>query len=1005
MTRLLRHAARRLLVVAFVSLLCAGGVAVHAYWSGPGVGTAGASIGTLAAPTSVTATPVAITGVVRVTWSVVTAPDGGSPTGYVVTRTQGASTASACGSSLAAPLGGATVTCDDTGVPAGTYTYAVTAVYRSWTAASSASSPVVVAADATPPSVSSIVKADASPTAAASVRWTVTFSESVSGVGTGDFTLLTSGTVAGTSLTSVSGSAATYTVTAATGSGTGTLTLRLVDDDTIVDVGSNPLGGSGTSGAGDGSITGAAYTVDKSAPTAPVITLDQPTGNTWISGTTAFIAAQASNSGTFRVTATTSDTDTGIDRVTFPSPLGLAGGGDDTTSPYQTTYSWTAATASLGALTITAMNGVGLTSTGSFTLTWDVVAPNVSAPTVTAGYYSVASVPVTLPSATDAGSGVAAGSVIVQRDSAALGAGTCAAFPSTWTPVTLSGGADTTVVSGRCYRYRQLVSDNVGNQTTSAVSGTARIDTSAPSAPSLSIATTGNTYASGSIVFINPQVGRSGSFTVTATTSEPESTITNVTFPPVTGITGGAVDTTSPYSAAYTWSGAVAASGAQTVTALNAAALTSSSTFTVQPDTTAPTGGAITANGGSGTSSSATIALSVTAFAETATATASGLSTSVVTRQSATLSSGTCGTTFTGSTVVAGATDTVSTGSCYRWVLTGTDRVGNAATATSGVVMVDTTAPSAPSVTLSAATGNSFISGTRVFVSPQAGFSGGFTVTATSADTNSGINRITFPTPSGMTGGGDDTTSPYSATYSWSGAIAASGSQTVTAINNTGLSAGRTFTVTPDVAAPTGGALTVNGTAASAAGTTSISGTGTYAGTRTNFAETASATASGLASSTLTRANATASGVTCGPFGAPTTIAGNPSETALAVGCYRYTLTGVDRVGNAVSLSTTVIRPAIAVAVTSVANGGPTTRALISGTATAGAGSVTVVVCSTATSPCTGTTRFSGTAAVSGGGTWSITTGDLGVLAASWTFATQASVSSAVFGPFATPVP
>ena len=46
--------------------------------------------------------------------------------------------------------------------------------------------------------------------------------------------------------------------------------------------------------------------------------------------------------------------------------------------------------------------------------------------------------------------------------------------------------------------------------------------------------------------------------------------------------------------------------------------------------------------------------------------------------------------------------------------------------------------------------------------------------TATSADSNSGISKITFPTPAGMTGGGDDTSSPYAATYSWSGAIAAS---------------------------------------------------------------------------------------------------------------------------------------------------------------------------------------------------------------------------------------
>ena len=78
------------------------------------------------------------------------------------------------------------------------------------------------------------------------------------------------------------------------------------------------------------------------------------------------------------------------------------------------------------------------------------------------------------------------GSGIVQRDEAPLdnSDGTCDAFPSSWATVTLSGGNDTTVVSGRCYRYRYLISDNVGNQGTQVgTSGTAKIDTSAPSAP------------------------------------------------------------------------------------------------------------------------------------------------------------------------------------------------------------------------------------------------------------------------------------------------------------------------------------------------------------------------------------------------------------------------------------------------------------------------------------------------------------------------------------------
>ena len=54
---------------------------------------------------------------------------------------------------------------------------------------------------------------------------------------------------------------------------------------------------------------------------------------------------------------------------------------------------------------------------------------------------------------------------------------------------------------------------------------------------------------------------------------------------------------------------------------------------------------------------------------------------------------------YSGATVVAGASDTVPTdGRCYVYTLTGTDNVGNTATATSSPVLVDTTVPSTPTV-------------------------------------------------------------------------------------------------------------------------------------------------------------------------------------------------------------------------------------------------------------------------------------------------------------------
>ncbi|MBI5839740.1 MAG: S-layer homology domain-containing protein [Chloroflexi bacterium] len=111
------------------------------------------------------------------------------------------------------------------------------------------------------PVVTSILRADTSPTSAASVNFTVTFSESVNGVDTGDFSLTTSG-VSGATVSGVSGTGSSYTVTVNTGTGNGTIRLDVVDDDSILDAALNPLGGAG---AGNGNFaTGETYTVSKS---------------------------------------------------------------------------------------------------------------------------------------------------------------------------------------------------------------------------------------------------------------------------------------------------------------------------------------------------------------------------------------------------------------------------------------------------------------------------------------------------------------------------------------------------------------------------------------------------------------------------------------------------------------------------------------------------------------------------------------------------------------------
>src|SRR5258706_1508079 len=112
------------------------------------------------------------------------------------------------------------------------------------------------------PIVPYVLRASANPSSAASVDFTAFFSEPVTGVNASDFILTTTG-VTGATITGVSGSGDTYTVTVNTGSGNGTIRLDVVDDNTIIDAASNPLGGVNV---GDGDFTsGEQYTISNSA--------------------------------------------------------------------------------------------------------------------------------------------------------------------------------------------------------------------------------------------------------------------------------------------------------------------------------------------------------------------------------------------------------------------------------------------------------------------------------------------------------------------------------------------------------------------------------------------------------------------------------------------------------------------------------------------------------------------------------------------------------------------
>lgn len=322
------------------------------FWTAPGTGSATAAAGTLSPATI--STPPTAAGAVTVTWTGQAALAPASPASssitYRVERRSGAggfASVTSGGCSGALPRG--TTSCIDPVPASGSYSYRVVAGLNSWSAVSNEAGPVAVTVDSTPPTVVSIVRTNGEVTADSSVSWTVTFSESVTGVNAADFALVATGGLSGGTVTSVTGSGATRTVTASTGSGSGTLGLNLVDDDTILDTVSNRLGGTG---AGNGNATGQTYTFDRRAPVLTSVAMLDTNANGKVDRVTAtFDEALAS------MTATTPWTLTGV-----PSAGSLAS---------------VNTSASTATLIITEGAGAADTAVGSFTVALAAMATGI----------------------------------------------------------------------------------------------------------------------------------------------------------------------------------------------------------------------------------------------------------------------------------------------------------------------------------------------------------------------------------------------------------------------------------------------------------------------------------------------------------------------------------------------------------------------------------------------------------------------------------------------------
>ncbi|HWF49163.1 MAG TPA: beta-propeller fold lactonase family protein [Solirubrobacteraceae bacterium] len=250
-----------------------------------------------------------------------------------------------------------------------------------------------------------------------------------------------------------------------------------------------------------------------------------------------------------------------------------------------------------------------------------------------------------------------------------------------------------------------------------------------------------------------------------------------------------------------------------------------------------------------------------------------------------------------------------------------TDNAGNAETKnTTATIHVDTTAPTAVLATVPTPASALLIGSTLYY---RGNASGSFSLADAVTDSGSGPSSASFPAiatggwthgaETVSTGTGSAPTISYSSsTFSWTANPTNPSGYAITSADAAGNLASTPLGFVSDTTAPTGGALNVNGAAATGPGSTSTTTSTTFSITRTDYGETASATQAGLSSSTLSVQSATLTASTCGaagsggPFTTPTTITATTQPSGIVSGyCYLYTLAGTDKVGNTATITTT----------------------------------------------------------------------------------------------------
>ena len=694
----------------------------------------------------------------------------------------------------------------------------------------------------------------------------------------------------------------------------------------------------GTDNVGNTSVLSAIVQVDVTAPT---VVVTENGANSYLNGSTLYYRGDPTSSLT--LSAAVTDANSGAASASFPDvattgwthnaeTISSAASTSGTTKTYNSsTFTWTASPSNPGSYTVTGTDAAGNTGTSAVSFTSDTTGPTggtltvdgvgVTSGSTIAGANASYNVTKTNFSA-DAGSGYAS-TANITREYATLSGATCGTFGNSSTASSfteVSGGGSATLSSGRCYRYTMTGTDNVGNTTT--IQRTIYFETTNPT-QALTLATSSNAVLSGTTLYYRSNLA--GSFTIADAVTDSGSGADSANFPLINtlGWTHNAETVTSGTgtnpktftSTAYSWTSGASNPTSKTITGYDFSGNSVTTSLSFTADNTAPTSGVLTVNGTGGSAGGST-SYTNTTFSGTKTNFTDagvGIDTNVLTREFATITNGVCDS-FGSATVITSISETTPAVGCYRYTLTATDLLANA-TSLSTTVMVDTTAPS--SVVVSESGADAYLSGSTLYF--RSGISSSLTLSAAVTDAFPGAASATFPAISttNWTHGAETVTSGTgsnpitytSSSFSWtSAAVAPSGTRTISGADKAGNSTNATpISFVADGSGPTGGALTVAGTSGTSGGATVATNSALFSGSYTDYSADAG---SGVASSVLVRETATLTSGACGTFGNSSTIT-SISETALATGCYRYTLTGTDNVGN-----TSVLRTIVQVDVT-----------------------------------------------------------------------------------------